>query len=89
LQFLWFLCTRNLQAEEKDNFMIGFFDSGFGGLTVLKSVVELLPEVPGNRIRVYKTGSGFSFQGGMSFNYYCLQYGILQGPQENSTGILA
>ncbi len=44
MHFLWFLCTRNLQAEEKDNFMIGFFDSGFGGLTVLKSVVELLPD---------------------------------------------
>jgi len=24
--------------------MIGFFDSGFGGLTVLKSVVQELPE---------------------------------------------
>jgi glutamate racemase (EC 5.1.1.3) len=24
--------------------MIGFFDSGFGGLTILRSVVELLPE---------------------------------------------
>ena len=23
--------------------MIGFFDSGFGGLTILRSVVELLP----------------------------------------------
>ena len=44
MQFLSFLCTKDLQVEEKDNFMIGFFDSGFGGLTVLKSVVELLPD---------------------------------------------
>jgi len=31
--------------------MIGFFDSGFGGLTILRSVVELLPEY-GNELEL-------------------------------------